>query len=204
MPRWNCRAIRPRSMARAARRGTLIEQAREQVAGAGRADARNVIFTSGGTEANALALSPAVEVAGDKRPFARLLVSAIEHPSVLAGGRFGAAEVEQVPVDADGVIDLARARAASRKRGGRAGSRLADGGEQRNRRDPAGRCGGRDRPPPRRFAARRCRAGGGTHRARHRGARRGSADAERAQDRRREGRRRAGQARRQHSPRRRR
>ncbi len=62
----------------------LIEEAREQVAALVGAEPRNVIFTSGGTEANALALSP-------RRPAAacgRLLVSAIEHPSVLAGGRF--------------------------------------------------------------------------------------------------------------------
>ena len=69
---------------RAARQ--LIEQAREQVAALVGADARNVIFTSGGTEANALALSPSIEAANDKRPFDRLLVSAIEHP-VGAGGR---------------------------------------------------------------------------------------------------------------------
>src|SRR5436305_6432705 len=41
---------------RAARR--LVEQAREQVAALVAADPRNVIFTSGGTEANALALTP--------------------------------------------------------------------------------------------------------------------------------------------------
>ena len=90
---------------RAARQ--VIEQARERVAALAGADARNVIFTSGGTEANALALSPAIDAAGDKRPFERLLVSAIEHPSVLAGGRFAPANVEQVPVNAGGVIDLA-------------------------------------------------------------------------------------------------
>jgi len=83
-----------------------IEQAREQVAALAGADARNVIFTSGGTEANALALSPSVQTADDKRPFERLLVSAIEHPSVLAGGRFDPARVEQVPANADGAIDL--------------------------------------------------------------------------------------------------
>ena len=83
-----------------------IEQAREQVAALAGADARNVIFTSGGTEANALALSPSVQTADDKRPFDRLLVSAIEHPSVLAGGRFDPAKVEQVPANADGAIDL--------------------------------------------------------------------------------------------------
>ena len=72
---------------RAARR--LIEQAREQVAALVGAEPRGVVFTSGGTEANMLALVPATEeTARDK-----LLVSAIEHPSVLAGGRFPAAAV---------------------------------------------------------------------------------------------------------------
>ncbi len=90
---------------RAARR--VIEEARGAVAALVNADPRNVVFTSGGTEANALALSPAIRVGADKRPFERLLVSAIEHPSVLAGGRFSAAQIEKVPVDADGVVDLA-------------------------------------------------------------------------------------------------
>ena len=90
---------------RAAR--NAIEQAREQVAALAGAEARNVIFTSGGTEANALALSPSVQTADDKRPFERLLVSAIEHPSVLAGGRFDPAKVEQVPANAGGAVDLA-------------------------------------------------------------------------------------------------
>ena len=63
------------------------------------------MFTSGGTEANALALTPLIDMAGDKRPMSRLLVSAIEHPSVLAGGRFAPEAVERIAV-ADGVIDL--------------------------------------------------------------------------------------------------
>src|SRR5689334_48825 len=64
----------------------LVERAREQVAALVGAEARNVVFTSGGTEANALALTPAVERPGDKAPRDRLLVSAIEHPSVRGGG----------------------------------------------------------------------------------------------------------------------
>src|SRR5215470_17664926 len=70
---------------RAARR--LIEEARAKVAALVGAEPRNVVFTSGGTEANVLALSPSSRIR-------KLLVSAIEHPSVLAGGRFPASAVE--------------------------------------------------------------------------------------------------------------
>jgi cysteine desulfurase len=82
---------------RAAR--ALIEAARGDVAALVGADARNVVFTSGGTEANALALSPTLGQ--------RLLVSAIEHPSVLAGGRFAPDAIARIAVDADGIVDLA-------------------------------------------------------------------------------------------------
>jgi cysteine desulfurase len=88
---------------RAARR--LTEMAREQVAALVGVQARNVVFTSGGTEANGLALAPAA--GPDGTLCRRLLVSAIEHPSVLAGGRFPAAAVEQMPVSGDGRVDLA-------------------------------------------------------------------------------------------------
>jgi len=89
---------------RAARR--LVEEAREQVAHLVGAEAKNVTFTSGATEANMLALTPALEVVGRKEPRDRLFVSAIEHPSVLSGGRFAAGEVEEMPVTSDGVLDL--------------------------------------------------------------------------------------------------
>ncbi|MEA2991145.1 MAG: cysteine desulfurase [Alphaproteobacteria bacterium] len=83
----------------------LIEEARERVGALVGTAAGNVTFTSGGTEANMLALSPALETAGTKAPFDRLLVSAIEHPSVRAGGRFAAEAVEEIPVT-QGVVDL--------------------------------------------------------------------------------------------------
>src|SRR5437899_12838079 len=54
-----------------------------------------------------LALSPAISVGADMAPRDRLLVSAIEHPSVLAGGRFPPAAVERLPVTARGEVDLA-------------------------------------------------------------------------------------------------
>src|SRR5688572_10267460 len=75
----------------------LVEDARRQVAELVGAELRNVVFTSGGTEANVLALTPEL---GD-----HLLVSAVEHPSVLAGGRFRSAP-EQLPVTANGRVDL--------------------------------------------------------------------------------------------------
>jgi cysteine desulfurase len=89
---------------RAARR--LIEDARDRVATLLGARPENVIFTSGGTEANMLALSPAIEVDGDRSRRDRLLVSAIEHPSVLAGGRFSRQALEELPVATGGVLDL--------------------------------------------------------------------------------------------------
>ena len=90
---------------RAARR--LIEQAREEVAALVGAQPADVIFTSSGTEANMLALTPAIETAGEKRPRDRLLMSAIEHPSVRAGGRFPREAIEDIPVEADGRVNLA-------------------------------------------------------------------------------------------------
>jgi cysteine desulfurase len=77
---------------RSARR--LVEDARAAVAALVGAVPDGVIFTSGGTEANNLAL------AGSGR--ARLLVSAIEHASVLQA----APAAEHVPVDASGIVVL--------------------------------------------------------------------------------------------------
>jgi cysteine desulfurase len=85
----------------------LVEKAREQVAALIGAQPGNVFFTSGGTEANMLALTPAIETAGEKRPRDRLFMSAIEHPSVRTGGRFSRELIQDVPVMADGRADLA-------------------------------------------------------------------------------------------------
>lgn len=77
---------------RVARR--LIEDARETVAGLVGAAPGDVIFTSGGTEANNLA------VRGAGR--ARVLVSAIEHVSILDA----VPDAVRIPVDGNGVVDL--------------------------------------------------------------------------------------------------
>jgi cysteine desulfurase len=77
---------------RAGRR--IVEDSRAAVAALVGAMPEEVIFTSGGTEANNLALS------GCGR--ARLLVSAIEHDSVLEAAPLA----ERIPVDGDGIIAL--------------------------------------------------------------------------------------------------
>ena len=94
----------------AARR--LVEKARAQVAQLIGGQAKNVTFTSGATEANMLALTPALQTDGKKRPRDKLLVSGVEHPSVLCGGRFPFGQVKILPVGGDGVVDLHALRRA--------------------------------------------------------------------------------------------
>jgi cysteine desulfurase len=98
---------------RAARR--LVEDARAQVAAAVGSGIEGVVFTSGGTEANALALTAGWGLSG--KSCGRLLVSAIEHPSVLAGGRFAASDAAHIRVSGDGVVDLDDLRARLRSGG---------------------------------------------------------------------------------------
>jgi len=88
----------------------LVEEARAGLARAVGALPRNVVFTSGGTEANALALTPGLR-RDSGLPVERLLVSAIEHASVLAGGRFPAQAIGTIGVTGSGVLDLDRLRA---------------------------------------------------------------------------------------------
>ena len=89
----------------------LVEGARAGLAGAVGALQRNVVFTSGGTEANALALTPGLR-RGLGLPVKRLVVSAIEHASVLAGGRFPAEAISTVTVTSSGLLNLDHLRAA--------------------------------------------------------------------------------------------
>jgi cysteine desulfurase len=86
-----------------------IEGARAVIASAVGALPRNLIFTSGGTEANALALSPSLK-RGTGPAVERLVVSAIEHASVLVGGRFSQTSITTTGVTPSGVLDLDRLR----------------------------------------------------------------------------------------------
>jgi cysteine desulfurase len=92
----------------------IVEDARGAIAAAVGALPRNVVFTSGGTEANTLALTPGL-MKESGSPAQRLLVSAIEHPSVMAGGRFPQGSLRSVEVARSGVLDLSRLAAALHK-----------------------------------------------------------------------------------------
>lgn len=84
---------------RAAR--AVLEDAREQLAEAIGAHASEVIFTSGGSEADTIALN-----AGTRRPGRRtVLIGATEHPAV-ATARTRMAGVEVLSCDRDGIVDL--------------------------------------------------------------------------------------------------
>lgn len=90
----------------------LAEEARATIAGLMEVAPKQVIFTSGATEAAALALSPVLKSGTGEMRFSRLYVSAIEHPCVLAGGRFAPEAVETLPARADGLVDLTALEAA--------------------------------------------------------------------------------------------
>jgi len=80
-----------------------VDEARRQVASLVDVHARQVIFTSGGTEANNLALRGVAQ----RRGRGRILVSGIEHSAVLGPARDLAAQgytVEEIPVDARGRV----------------------------------------------------------------------------------------------------
>ena len=85
-----------------------MEDAREAVARLARCDPRDVVFTSGGTEANNLALRVGVRAASAAG--GTLVTSRLEHPSVArvaeALEREGRARVRWVRVLADGRLDL--------------------------------------------------------------------------------------------------
>ena len=105
----------------------LVEEARAHVAALVAAKPDSVIFTSGATESNSLALFGAVEgsLAEGETRITRIFVSGIEHSSVLAtaervAARFPWARVSQLPVTADGAIDLEGLRVALREGKGRA------------------------------------------------------------------------------------
>ncbi|MCV0427024.1 MAG: cysteine desulfurase [Roseibium sp.] len=83
-----------------------IEEARDKVARLCGVRTRAVTFVSGGTEANMTALSPAWQDQGAPVYLDKLFRSAVEHPSVVTGGRFAVKDQVVIPVDVDGRVNL--------------------------------------------------------------------------------------------------
>lgn len=82
-----------------------VEEARARVAAALGAGEKEIVFTSGGTEADNLALSGYLA----RHQPGHLVVSAIEHPAVLEAARAlnrAGWALDFVPVDGDGVVDV--------------------------------------------------------------------------------------------------
>src|SRR6476469_5822959 len=102
---------------RAARAG--VEQARRQIAEAVGAEPSQVIFTSGGTEADNLGIVGAALASRDRGGTMCAVVSAIEHKAILAAAHavchLGGREV-LLPVDREGRLDLAALDAALAER----------------------------------------------------------------------------------------
>ena len=84
---------------RAAR--AVLETARASVAALVGAGATSLIFVSGGTEANGLAIASAVR-AGHRT----LILNATEHDSILSAGQASGMPLETLPVLSDGQFDL--------------------------------------------------------------------------------------------------
>lgn len=95
-----------------------VEHAREQVAKALGVDPLEVIFTSGGTEADNAAVKGLAWAGRDAGRGAHVVTTAIEHHAVIDTCRWLAQhqgfEVEVVPVEADGLVDPDRLLAAVR------------------------------------------------------------------------------------------
>lgn len=87
----------------------LVEDARAKTAALVGARSNEVLFTSGATEANNMALLGVMARAPDD---AELVVSAVDHPSVLEPARLFGKRLRIVSVDELGVLDLAALSAA--------------------------------------------------------------------------------------------
>lgn len=101
----------------------MIEAARAEVAAFAGVAPKNIVFTSGGTEALNLALTPSIETPDEKRPFDLLVASAGEHTAVLAGHRFGSAQLQLAGLEPRGVLDI-EALGATLARASAAGHRI--------------------------------------------------------------------------------
>ena len=118
LPYWTATWGNPSSLYTAGRAArAALDEARAAVAGVLRCAPGEVVFTSGGSEGDNLALKGVVQAARPAGRGAHLITTQIEHHAVLHAAayleRFGA-EVTYLPVDAEGFVDPAAVEAAIR------------------------------------------------------------------------------------------
>ena len=83
-----------------------LEEAREQVAALLGVSAKEILFTSGGTESDNTAIRSALELSPEKR---HIVTSAVEHPAIRSLYHYYSKRgyrVTEVPVNSDGELDL--------------------------------------------------------------------------------------------------
>ncbi len=98
----------------------VMERARSVIAAGVGGPKRNLVFTSGATEAANLAITPHLQLGRHSAPFDKLLLAGGEHPAVLSGHRFPASQVETLPLTPLGALSLeALAAALERAKGQR-------------------------------------------------------------------------------------
>lgn len=90
----------------------IVEEARRDVASLCGAKPEHVVFTSGASEAVALALTPAWKMGRSPLVYSRLYVAETDHSIVVGGGRFAAGQVVALPVTGNGTLDLDALKAA--------------------------------------------------------------------------------------------
>ncbi|MEX1178653.1 MAG: cysteine desulfurase family protein [Nitriliruptor sp.] len=128
LSRWleAANASSPHAAGQAAR--AVVEDARERVAAALSTSPHDVVFTSGGTEADNLAIKGVVWAAARRHGGAsnlgrsggvpHLVTTAVEHPAVLAPARWladrGEVDLDVVPPRGDGSVDVDRVLAVVR------------------------------------------------------------------------------------------
>ena len=84
----------------------IVETARRDVAAIAGANPEHVVFTSGATEAASMLLTPDWRMGRSPLRMSKLYVCAADHPCLLAGGRFAAADIATYGVGSDGIVDL--------------------------------------------------------------------------------------------------
>ena len=123
MNKWSKEPLNPSSIhSLGVKAKKALDEARKEVASFLNAHADEIVFTSGGTEANTLALLGACRAAyrafqnaGKANPKPHLIISAIEHSSIIETANMLEAhgvEVTRLPVDKNGLISLEQLKKA--------------------------------------------------------------------------------------------